>query len=307
MNPTYYSALTNLVYYIQSSCTRHVLVQSFGTGEADDIGITGNDAYPRCFLEQPFYTNFKNNRLEWDLALVVMVKYLQGSSQQEITSKQSLALDITNDLFEKFRQEGIYHLFDEFSSLSMTEFNDDFTASFRTEFKIIQAIPMDRCNISERFACKYAGGSYSAWTDSPPESPVYVGTPVNLFASGGTTYSWTGPNNYTATSAHAFAFDSGTYTVRIYDDYGCSVTASTEVYIVPQFTLVLANKTDETSGGACDGTITLTGTGGYPVYLFDCEGNSTLDGVYTNLCAGDYLCSAIDQLGHEDSFTVTIS
>lgn len=149
MNPTYYSAVTTLINYIASSCTAHTLVSSFGCGENDEVGVNGNDLYPRCFLELPLVANYSNNKIEWNLVLTVMDIQLKDLADQ--VEKLSLCFDISNDLFQKFKTDGIYYLTDEYNSTSITEYNDDFTAAIRTEFIFTQPIPMDKCNISNRF------------------------------------------------------------------------------------------------------------------------------------------------------------
>ncbi|GGD70851.1 hypothetical protein GCM10011514_38700 [Emticicia aquatilis] len=66
-------------------------------------------------------------------------------------------------------------------------------------------------------------------------SPIVVGGTLNLFSTGGTTYTWTGPNGFTSTSqdvsiANLAALDAGTYTVTA-NTNGCTATATTQVVI----------------------------------------------------------------------------
>jgi len=64
-------------------------------------------------------------------------------------------------------------------------------------------------------------------------SPVCVNTPLNLAATGGGTYSWSGPGGFTSTSQNPVissyqTSNAGTYTVTVTKN-GCTATASTTV------------------------------------------------------------------------------
>ncbi len=67
-------------------------------------------------------------------------------------------------------------------------------------------------------------------------SPVCVDQSINLTASGGTNYSWSGPGGFTSTlqnptRTNATAAMAGTYTVTVTDGNGCSATATTNVTV----------------------------------------------------------------------------
>ena len=69
-------------------------------------------------------------------------------------------------------------------------------------------------------------------------SPVCAGSTINLTATGGTTYSWSGPGGFTSTlqnptRTNATAAMAGTYTVTVTSAAGCSSTATTEVIVNP--------------------------------------------------------------------------
>jgi hypothetical protein len=90
-------------------------------------------------------------------------------------------------------------------------------------------------------------------------SPVTVGSPISLTATGisGATYSWTGPNGYTATGPNqtlgsATAADAGTYSVAISLN-GCSTTVSTTVVVNPA-SVVASIQTSSLASGYCAGT-----------------------------------------------------
>ncbi|HRC33271.1 MAG TPA: hypothetical protein PK736_07490, partial [Bacteroidia bacterium] len=63
-------------------------------------------------------------------------------------------------------------------------------------------------------------------------SPVCYGNDLNITGTGGTTYSWSGPNAYSSTLQNivrspADLTMNGTYTVTVTDTKGCSATATT--------------------------------------------------------------------------------
>lgn len=69
-------------------------------------------------------------------------------------------------------------------------------------------------------------------------SPVCEGATLNLTASGATTYSWTGPNNFTSTQQNPSfkntLLATGLYTVKGFDAFNCSNTATVPVTILPK-------------------------------------------------------------------------
>ncbi len=67
-------------------------------------------------------------------------------------------------------------------------------------------------------------------------SPVCQGMAINLSGSGGTSYSWTGPNNFTSneqnpTIPNAQSTMSGSYSVMVTDGNGCTDVESTDVLV----------------------------------------------------------------------------
>ncbi|HRN33762.1 MAG TPA: lamin tail domain-containing protein [Saprospiraceae bacterium] len=94
-------------------------------------------------------------------------------------------------------------------------------------------------------------------------SPVCVGGTINLTSSGGTGYSWSGPNSFNSnlqnpTITNATAVMSGTYTVTVTDVNGCTATATTNVVIN-----ALPAATASSNSPVCVGaTISLTSSGG---------------------------------------------
>jgi gliding motility-associated-like protein len=93
-------------------------------------------------------------------------------------------------------------------------------------------------------------------------SPVCVGQPINLFGSGGTTYTWSGPGAFGSNAqnpviAIAQASNAGVYTLSVTNANGCVNFTTTTVVINPLPVIVVNNPT------VClNQNINLTATGG---------------------------------------------
>lgn len=140
--------ISRLTNYIFTSCTifnsaSTVFIKSFATGESDDVAVTGEDLYPRCFVEQPFIVTYTNNTIEYDLQLIIMDKYL--ADETDLISKQDLTFEIINHLIEKFKRDRIYILDPNYILVSQTAYNDDITSAWRAELKFLEAIPVNKC------------------------------------------------------------------------------------------------------------------------------------------------------------------
>ncbi|MCC6690404.1 MAG: gliding motility-associated C-terminal domain-containing protein [Bacteroidia bacterium] len=107
-----------------------------------------------------------------------------------------------------------------------------------------------------------------ALTNAPPAAAgssgmVCVGTTLNLNASGGTGYSWAGPNGFTSTTQNPTitgisALGSGTYTVTVTGSSGCTATSAVAVSVLNAPTATIAGNTSVCAGNA----VTLTASGG---------------------------------------------
>ncbi len=94
-------------------------------------------------------------------------------------------------------------------------------------------------------------------------SPICVGTTLNLTSSGGTSYNWSGPGGFTSTlqnptRTNATAAMAGTYTVTVTNANGCSSNATTTV-VVNDLPIATAGSNSPVCAGA---TINLTSSGG---------------------------------------------
>jgi large repetitive protein len=128
---------------------------------------------------------------------------------------------------------------------------------------------------------------------------------VIVTAGGGTpgyTYSWapSGGNSFTATGLCA-----GTYTVTVTDANGCTRTATA---IITQPTLLTASTvvTPVLCFGGCNGTSTVTGSGGTPGYTYSWAPSGGNAATATGLCAGTYTVTVTDANGCTQTATSTI-
>lgn len=105
-------------------------------------------------------------------------------------------------------------------------------------------------------------------------SPVVEGNTINFTATstGGTTYSWTGPNGFTSTTQNpsisaATLATAGTYTVTILSSGTCTATATTAVIVTPTCTpptnAIAASNSPVAEGNTINFTATSTGGTAY--------------------------------------------
>jgi SprB repeat/Disaggregatase related repeat/Secretion system C-terminal sorting domain len=132
------------------------------------------------------------------------------------------------------------------------------------------------------------------------------GSDLQLFASGGVSYAWTGPNGFTSTSASPVvlnatqATNGGTYNLTVTDQNGCIATTSVNVVIngIPTLSGAIVN----TNCGQSNGSITLTSTA--TSYLWS-NGATTQN--LTNLGSGNYSVTATNASGCSVTGTFAIN
>jgi len=150
-------------------------------------------------------------------------------------------------------------------------------------------------------------------------APICNGFNLSLFGSNqasgqgtGNTWSWSGPS-FSSSQQNpsingATIGTGGTYTLTVTNSSGCTASTSASVTVNPNPVLSISTQTNVLCNGEANGTVDIDASNGTPLYLFDLNGNSTLDGVYSGLAAGSYPASVIDDNGCEASaFTVTIT
>ena len=127
-------------------------------------------------------------------------------------------------------------------------------------------------NLKDTFLIKFKDCQSNSTTSS--NSPTCIGDNLNLTASGGTNYSWTGPNGFTSnlqnpTIPNANASHSGQYSCLITGTGGCDGTNTINV-VVGDSTKPIPNINPLPSiNGDCNTTITS------PIATDNCAGNLT--------------------------------
>lgn len=129
---------------------------------------------------------------------------------------------------------------------------------------------------------------------------------INISVSGGTpgyTYLWTPGGSASQDTSN---LGPGTYEVVVTDANGC--TNSLQIDILEPDVLVLnPTSTDATCSGLCDGTMSVSPTGGTLPYSFDWSPASFTGPSSVSVCAGSYQVVVSDANGCEEtaSFTIT--
>jgi len=132
---------------------------------------------------------------------------------------------------------------------------------------------------------------------------------IGLTPTGGSgvfTYAWSNSAGNVATNTGLTA---GTYTVTISDNAGCD-TIVEFIIDAPTGILIADTSTNASCFGICDGTITLTPSGGGGSYSYNWSpipGNGQGVQAATGLCAGDYMVTVSDINGCEAYDTITIT
>jgi gliding motility-associated-like protein len=111
------------------------------------------------------------------------------------------------------------------------------------------------------------------------------------------TYDWGGSN----VSDTLRYISSGIYTVTITDTNGCTYTGSQTISVLPQPSYTFT-QTPPSCAGFCNGTVTLTATGGSGVYTFSDTGGHTATNVGNVFTATGYCDSALPL----DYFVITL-
>ncbi|NNE29716.1 MAG: T9SS type B sorting domain-containing protein, partial [Saprospiraceae bacterium] len=129
---------------------------------------------------------------------------------------------------------------------------------------------------------------------------------IELTVLGGTppySYNW---NNGVGMVEDPVDISDGLYTVTVTDANDCQIL-STVVITEPTPIIIDATVTNETSAGAADGSISASASGGTPGYVFTWAHTGSNNPNQTNLAAGDYFLTVMDNNGCMEEAMFTIS
>jgi gliding motility-associated-like protein len=99
----------------------------------------------------------------------------------------------------------------------------------------------------------------------------------------------------------------GTYTISVLDDNACETTLDVGI-VEPTVIDVIETAEAESCAGLCDGSIDLSASGGTGAFLYsidDCASTQP-DGLFTDLCPGDYDICITDENGCQYNSIVTV-
>ncbi len=127
--------------------------------------------------------------------------------------------------------------------------------------------------------------------------PVCAGGNLHLYASGGVSYTWLGPNGFTSQSANPVLYNvssttNDTYTVKVTNSNGCSATANVSV-TVNAGPAINSNTITNSSCGASTGAITIAQTGGTSFLWSNGSTSQNISGVPS----GNYTVTVTDASG----------
>jgi len=172
--------------------------------------------------------------------------------------------------------------------------NYDVTVTDNTGCSTVQNFPINEPSLLEANA--------SATDESC--TPGNDGT-ASTSASGGTppyTYNWA-PGGSTTTGLTGLG--SGNYTVTVTDNNGCVAVETVSVNSGGSINLG-ETVVNPTCFGDCNGSITLSPSGGVPPYTYLWDDNSVTF-FRTSLCAGDYDVTVTDNFGCSRTETITVT
>jgi len=161
-----------------------------------------------------------------------------------------------------------------------------------------------------------AGASYTV--TEPPAITLITSTvdancgqsdgEATVFASGGSgsyTYLW---NDLLAqTTATATGLSAGSYSVIVTDSAGCSDTAAVIINDIGGGTAFISDSTDASCNGDCDGSATVSMSGGAAPFVYSWSPSGGSGATASNLCAGVYTVTVTDNAGCVVIASVTIS
>ncbi|HXC05706.1 MAG TPA: hypothetical protein VNZ86_13180, partial [Bacteroidia bacterium] len=168
--------------------------------------------------------------------------------------------------------------------------------------------------------CPTSAGDTAIFTISAPPSALSSGiTSTNVKCnaacngtavvtpSGGTgpyTYAWTGGGGSSATAG---SLCPNTYTCTITDAHGCTTASSTTITQPAILTFSAASITNVSCNAACDGSATVSPSGGTGPYTYSWSPSGGTGVTASALCSGSYTCHITDANACTTSQTIPIT
>ncbi|TDE49068.1 hypothetical protein E0H99_16165, partial [Flavobacterium sp. GT3P67] len=147
----------------------------------------------------------------------------------------------------------------------------------------------------------FPGAPIQFIVDSNPKAVAVATNPacnggfgsINLTVTGGIgpyTYSWTGPNNFTASTEDLSNILAGTYQWEVKDSKGCIATGSVVLAEPPPILVSSAVANNPLCFGVANTGFTITASGGTGTLMYSSDNGATYvaSGVFTGLTAGTY-------------------
>lgn len=130
---------------------------------------------------------------------------------------------------------------------------------------------------------------------------------IFVFSQGGVlpyTFTWNGMK----TGQTLTGLSAGAYTVTLSDNKGCTAVSSTFVGEPPDLTVNIALLKAESCAGSCNGSITLTPSGGVPAYIIAWDKPVAPPGTFSpqDLCPGVYRATVTDANGCTETIVSNI-
>lgn len=145
---------------------------------------------------------------------------------------------------------------------------------------------------------------------TPASCGVDDGTITINASSGVLPYQYSIDGGVTYQSSNVFsALASGTYTVAVLDDAGCSVTATVSVTSLSSVVIDLVTVGGTLCAGGADGTIDITASAGLAPYTYSIDGGTTFfpTSSFTGVNAGTYSIEVLDANGCSETATATVT
>ena len=143
-------------------------------------------------------------------------------------------------------------------------------------------------------------------TISPSYPTICSGNSLVMYGSGGMTYVWY-PSSQTTQSITVSPTVTTTYTLAGTDPMGCTGTAVSTVYVVPNPTVNISSFQNVTCFGGSDGTATAAGSGGTPPYAYVWSPPAINIATATGLSSGTYSVTTTDAYGCTATTTAIIT